>query len=91
MLTILEIPDGSRPTFWGLFLQDPEGEGTWGKFLPWGWYGYFLALHNFIIGKKSTYPRHVVEIQGYLSLLVHQKSAKAMRSYFTNMNHKIMH
>ena len=84
---ILEIPKFVH--FWAAFIRS-RGK-TWGKSLPWGWYGYFLTQHNIIIGKKSTYASQLVEVQGDLPLLVHQHSAKATQSYFTNMNHKIIH
>lgn len=88
---ILEIPEGSRRKLLGCFYKIQRERGHGVNPFHGGGMDIFLALHNIIIGKKSTYPSQLVEVQGDLPLLVHQQSAKAMQSYFTNMNHKIIH
>ena len=33
----------------GMILENPEGRGSYGKSLPWGWYGYSLEPHIVLI------------------------------------------
>ena len=53
---ILEIPEGrGGGKVWEPILENQKGRGSYGKSLPWGWYGYFLEPHNFTLRQNEIF------------------------------------